>query len=329
MKWLFAFFSACWLVWSLGCLGDAPRDNPLDPAINPNNASLSGQVLTLYPPRQPLVGATVTLSPGGRLARSDATGSFQFEGLAPGTYTLTAAHPGFAPDTEQVTVNSHQVISVFLDALPVVDSLSLTTHHVARSFPPDDLYQYTLSAYISDPDGLQDIALAWYDISGEQFLDTLVFQNARNSRQGLYSVQRTAAQLPGGSLHRMVGKAFQLHVIDVAGNEITAAPLFISRIIETIPTIVSPAGLSTVNQFPVDLTWQPLALPFPFHLRIDLHRVNLGLPTLLDTFEPISPDSTRFTLTTPLTSGDYLWVLFIVDNLGNTSRSREGVFRVP
>ncbi len=329
VKWFFAFFSFFWLVWALGCLGDAPRDNPLDPANSPNTATLSGQVLTLYPPREPLAGVTLALFPEGRLTRSDNNGQFQFQDLKTGSYTLTASLNGFAADTQLVSLQSNQFVSLFLDALPVVDSVSLTTHHAARSFPPSDLYQYNLMAYVSDSDGLQDIALVWYEVSGHQFLDTLVLKSAMGSRQGLFSIQRTASQLPGGSLHQLAGQPFQIHITDVAGNTVTTDPVFISRIIETIPTIDSPAGLSTVTQFPVDLLWQPVILPFSFHWRIELHRVNLGLPTLLNTYEPIPADSTRFTLTTPLSSGDYLWVLFIVDNLGNTSRSREGVFRVP
>jgi len=53
---------------------------------------------------RPLANASVKLTPGGQAARSDASGAFGFDDLAPGTYFLTVAKPGFMPAQQSVDV---------------------------------------------------------------------------------------------------------------------------------------------------------------------------------------------------------------------------------
>ena len=44
---------------------------------------------------------------------------------------------------------------------------------------------------------------------------------------------------------------------------------------------------------------------------------------------PIAADQTSYRYPSALPGGDYLWRVLIVDRYGNTSGSKEGVFRVP
>ena len=49
----------------------------------------------------PIPGAAVTASPGGRTATTDASGRYTLTGIAVGTYQLTASRSGFAPATRR------------------------------------------------------------------------------------------------------------------------------------------------------------------------------------------------------------------------------------
>lgn len=72
----------------------------------PQAASISGQV-TDSQTRLPIVAATISLSPGGESALTDANGDYGL-GVAPGTYTVTASATGYASASQLVSVNSGQ-----------------------------------------------------------------------------------------------------------------------------------------------------------------------------------------------------------------------------
>ncbi len=66
----------------------------------------------------PLAGATLTLSPGGQSAVTDATGGYRFTGLSPGSYQVTASLGNgrcVPPRTVPVTVDGAEVANLVLD----------------------------------------------------------------------------------------------------------------------------------------------------------------------------------------------------------------------
>jgi hypothetical protein len=56
--------------------------------------------------------ATVSLSPGGLKATTDANGAFMFPAVTPGTYTLTASATGYQAIAEIVSVAPGQRLSI-------------------------------------------------------------------------------------------------------------------------------------------------------------------------------------------------------------------------
>jgi protocatechuate 3,4-dioxygenase beta subunit len=63
----------------------------------------------------PVAQATVTLvgadGSAGKATTSGASGGFQFEGVAPGVYTLRAAREGFAVREQRITVRPGRVVT--------------------------------------------------------------------------------------------------------------------------------------------------------------------------------------------------------------------------
>lgn len=62
----------------------------------------------------PVANAAITLVAAGGAAQttvSGATGGFQFQAVAPGTYTLRAERPGFAAQEQRITVRAGRVVT--------------------------------------------------------------------------------------------------------------------------------------------------------------------------------------------------------------------------
>lgn len=315
------------LLLMIGCFGDAPHDNPLDPNNSPAlpGLTLKGFVFTFYQPFRAIPSATLMLEPGPRISVADQNGSFSFGQLPPGSYQLTCRAPGFMPDSLQFTLSADTTVNFNLDALPAFLDIRLQTHHVSRWFPPDDSYFLTIEVTVDDPDGVGDIRRVHYLINPIGYADTLTV----NSDPSVFTAQRFSNQFPTGSIHQLIGKAFLFIVEDGPGAVVESPPQFLTRIVETIPQLLAPNDLVFVTEFPIVFQWLPVTLPFLFSFKLEISRVDFGVPSKVFTSPPIASDSTRYTFEQPLSGGDYFWVLYIVDEFGNSSRSKEGAFRIP
>jgi len=93
------------------------------PTPTPAPATISGQVLDSQT-RLPIVGATVSLSPGGATALTDASGNFSV-GVAAGTYTVTASATTSNSASQTVTVTSGQKANVTFKLVSITAFRSL------------------------------------------------------------------------------------------------------------------------------------------------------------------------------------------------------------
>lgn len=76
---------------------------------------------------QPIAGAEVVLSELGREATTANDGSFQFEDVPAGRYTVVVRRVGYASDAEIVTLPASNALDLTLDATPIlVDPVTIT-----------------------------------------------------------------------------------------------------------------------------------------------------------------------------------------------------------
>jgi len=94
------------------------------PTPTPGPATISGQVLDSQT-KNAIVAATVSLSPGGAMAVTDANGNFSFS-VSAGTYTLTASALTYTSASQSVTVKGGQrlVVSFKLTSVTAYGSIS-------------------------------------------------------------------------------------------------------------------------------------------------------------------------------------------------------------
>lgn len=107
-------------------------------------AVIQGQV-TFAGNGQPLHGATILLSPGGRLVESDRDGRYRFEGLAAGEYTLVAHVHALTDEKKTVRVQSGEtaVVDFALGLAPLKESLTVTAS--GREESAADAFQSVVS----------------------------------------------------------------------------------------------------------------------------------------------------------------------------------------
>jgi hypothetical protein len=337
MKWAALLSAMMFLLGMLGggCLGDAPRSNPLDP-LGGGDAESGGVAVLVtryYSPFQGLGAADVRLDPvpsGSRtlgpsvMAQTDAAGRFTARGLDAGAYVVWADKAGYAPGFDTVAVVPGQVTSVEvrLGGLPLIEDRRLTTTHVSRWWPTNDLYLLEVAVRVRDLDGPGDVRQAWVEVPSLAFSDTLL----AGQGLGLFAKSISAAEMGLASLQPLLGRALVVKARDQAGFEHAAAPLQLARVIEETPVAAEPQGLAELDDPTPVLRWQRTPLPYPFTYRVDIVRVETNIQTTVQVLPSLAAAQDSVVVPTPLSPGSYFWTISVVDEFGNRSRSKEAGF---
>ena len=318
------FFVVALFVW--GCFEGAPHSNPLDPRSDnfENAGAITGTVTEFYPPFSSLEQAEIRLSPGGRVTNSDASGRFDFVGIEPGRYVVSAERAGFASaaDTIDVLLGEQTMVGLRMDGLPVIVNAQLRTFHLSRWWPPpQDQFWLDVSVQVTDPDGNGDIEAVFLEIPAFDLLEPLRLDQSR------YTTQLREADI-GFSVEAIVGRDINIIARDLAGEESVLERQRISRIIEETPVANDPSELNFASSNPPVFFWTHPPINYPYRYQVDVSRVDEGIPTLVQTIPDIPSDSLSITGTATLPIGEYIWRVSIIDEFGNQSRSREAGFRI-
>jgi hypothetical protein len=326
MKW--TDFTLLFCLILAGCTADAERNNPLDPKSGnfDNSGNLSGRVMRFYSPFAPITDAEIRLEPGPLLALTDNAGNFQLFDLQPGRYKISAIKTGYASYSDSVEISTQQTSNkdFNLNGLPVISGVTITTQRISRWFPTTDVLSFEIIANVSDPDGVNDISTVRLTIPQLNFEDSL-----NPVAPGIFSKQYLESTLPGRNLFNLVGHNLEVMATDNVGYTSASVEEKIVRIISEVPVAVSPVALQRLSNPQPELTWrQETVVPYKFTYRLDLFRDDSGITTTIETQPGISGEQTTTRVTNNLTTGRYFWTISIVDEFGNTSRSKEAAFEI-
>jgi PEGA domain. len=105
------------------------------PTPTPGAGTISGQVLDSAT-KNPIVGATVTVNPGGASALTGATGNFSFS-VAPGSYVVNASAPTYNGASQNVSVSGgqHVVLTFKLVSITAYGSIAGTVLDAVTDAP--------------------------------------------------------------------------------------------------------------------------------------------------------------------------------------------------
>ncbi len=312
------------LFFLTACFKDVPHDNPIDPLNKERGYTISGQVNTLYAPNLPINNAVLSIIETGDKVFSDNNGRYSMSELEPGNYKITCTADGYATDSIQVELNGDIVVDFFLDGLPYFERISLATRHISRFFPIDEIFLLELETEVDDPDGISDINRVYVEIKEFAILDTL----DATADADRYTLTLSIDDLPVNSIHNLIGKAFYFYIEDDAGIVVKSEARFLTRIIDPTPVLINPVNLQSVSSDTIDFKWEKVRLPYNFNHKIEIFQINFGLLTKVTDIEniPSSENSLKYLHSFP--RADYIWILTVMDDFGNSSSSREGSFRI-
>ena len=261
--------------------------------------------------------------PGSQIVVSDIQGNFTWSNrLERGQYQVIARGAFYDSDTQLVDLKKDTSLVFKLNALPQFEEVNLTSLHITSFIPPDE-YQVEIGVLASDGDTQADIQTVYFEVPDLAVQDTLVRISNQQARfAGIFS----RAQLNITFIEELQGIPFYLHAVDLAGGNSVSAAQYIYRVINTAPRPVSPDGSASL---PINFTWQSLVLPFDFTYSIEIYPNSpISLPPVV-TVNQIERTATTHTYSGNLPSGSYYWVLYIVDEVGNRSRSRQVELTIP
>ena len=195
--------------------------------------------------------------------------------------------------------------------------LSVTSFHSSQWFPNEDYFalEIVVSGVYTD---LADSVIFVYD-------DSTNYQLNRES--DIWRVSLESSIFPGNSLADLIGLPF-CSVLYLDSDSIAVTEeRYLFRVIDEVPSASQPMN-ELVSATP-DFFWEAYEAKFTFTYTISIVHLSLsGYGTEVKSVTGIVSDSTNYTLTDSLPSGDYYWTIAVSDIFGNTARSKEAGFSV-
>jgi hypothetical protein len=191
--------------------------------------------------------------------------------------------------------------------------------HTSRNFPRTDTYSVVTEAWTSEEIEVDSVTVT-YDLKAPVTLDRLDF--------GLWGAFFESGYFAGGTqLEGVLGEPFVFRFA-VTGDAIyTLDSLYMFRVIEGTPVLVSPISEDTVGAHPT-LSWEAFAAPYAIQYQASVRHYEDGFEAESWSSEVLPDSVTEIQVGDSLVDGNYYWVLYAIDNLLNRSRSREGEFVV-
>lgn len=315
---------------SFSCTSPAEHTNPLDPQSPAfsEHAGITGTVTSYYAPFQPLSNVEIRLTPAPALAFTDAAGKFALENLPSGDYELQASLAGYAVANRSIRLAKRQQfnLTIPLNGLPHVDSAIVMTEHRVLTANATRYFLQIENVLAGDPDGIADIKRVVFLVPDFSFSDTLTLVDRARGRWRRQFRQEELPSTP--PLPEWPGHPLLIQIEDLPGNQTSAGPFNIARVIQETPEVIAPNNNVIITSAPLLFQWRLGTVPFPFTQEIEIQDV---LDPESRTTLPGIPAGTTIKSYSGgglPTAGTYVWTVKIVDAFGNTSRSSPAAFQV-
>ena len=303
---------------------NAPRNNPLDPlSSNYKYGSIKGTVQTFSVPYTAIPGVSVYWQQGDVLVKTDSSGNFSINNIKPVNGKLIYTKSGFNPDTVIVAWNNSRTYrsDVNLNTIPTLDSISIYSV-VIKQFYPAQTSQLVIDTKIRDVDN--DIKSVYVENSYLGLKKALDF----NVSSKIYQTQLSTTELNVQDIQETIGLQFNIVVQDIFNNQFVVGSDNVTRVIKDGVLLKQPANDTTTSANPT-LIWQRFTPGYSFTYMLEVYTNDFANSQLVLQVPNISPDSISYSLTQNLTSGNYYWVIWVIDQFNNRIRSLPATFTVP
>ncbi len=295
----------------------APRDNPYDPLSPYRFSQITGSVTNLRG-NEPVAGAVVMLD-SSELEITSEDGTFRFY-TREGIHHLTVMGDGILEKDTVLEVAKHDEVQLTMpvDRLPVITNTAVNSDHIASTMYGEQ-YFLKLSCSVSDPDGEYEIDSVVAVIESQRYMMEQVGMDS-------FAVAIPESALPLHDIYEIMGSPIAIEARDIHGGRAVESPLYLARVISSIPQGIEPIGGHFTSATPT-LVWHSMDTGFDLTYQIEVYTAPIGQPPSLILREEGIRD-TVYTVPNPLPTGYYYWLVYCVDNFGNRSRSVEYLFIV-
>ncbi len=301
----------------------APRNNPLDP----NNsgyalASIEGTVQTFSVPYTGISDVKVFWPGQNVLVTTDKKGKFVIDNIKRQNGILIFSKESYKTDTINIVWNDGDIINpqVNLNKIPKLDSIAIYTN-VINQFSPQPLANLIVKANISDNDNDIDSV---YVVNAELKLKKSLVYNITEKN---YQISLTTADLNVNDIEETIGLDFKIIVQDIFKEKFEIGSGKVSRVIKNTVDIKSPANDTTINSN-ITLQWYHFNSGYKFTYMIEIYTYDFINSQLILRSEKISSDKTNFQVDLPYNQTRYYWVIWVIDQFQNRSRSKPATFNV-
>ncbi len=200
---------------------------------------------------------------------------------------------------------------------------NLRSVHTSRIFPTTDAYSVLAELW---PDSVITINSVKVQYDGRTPV------NMSFTNEGKWAATFSASYFGDDFLESVVGVPFTFTVW-TPNDTVEVGPDFLFRVLQATPTIVTPDSNQVTGPRP-DLVWDRFDALYPFGFQTSIERV-LDFSIVVHIWSSDTLPETQNALqlvdsvmTDSLEDGNYYWTVYVYDNYGNSTRSREGYFIV-
>jgi hypothetical protein len=301
---------------------NALRENPLDPNSEDNIlGSISGTVQTYSLPYTPIAGVEVYWRSGNILVLTDTAGNFTISNVKTENGPLIFRKEGFHSDTIQVNWKGTKKVDelVNLNSFPALDSLSIYTVVVNVADTTEQMYQLVISIKVRDLDNDIDTVFV---VNSKVGLNKAMDFNIANKK---YQSILTLEDLNLNNIEETVGLVFNFRVKNILGDVYTLDGGSVTRVIKDRISGLQPDSNHVITSFPFKLYWGSFSPGYSFHYMVEIYTNDVANPQLVLRQSDISSQDTSF-IVSNLDTGEYWWVIWVIDDFNNMSRSAPATF---
>lgn len=311
------------LYFSFSC--DAPRENPFDPSAENYKGKVKTTVTVnrLFVPNSGINNVRIT---SDELHLSDLTNSFgqviwHHDFLD--SIKIFVEKEGFFSDTVTYSLQADQnELTIFLNAKP-----QLLESNFISLYSPTTLINIELKVKIFDEDGINDFTTVYLKQKDFNFVDTLIVEAQNDDFTKTYRSFFNKNEMSNELGDQAVPEIdFQLFVKNSTGDYLIFQPISVRRVIVENLVLSTPFYNQRVTGS-IQFSWDKIQANYNHHYKIFLYQlVAIGFVNLVGEFSPIQSTESSFILSDPdilnmLSSGEYLWQLWVQDQLGNICKS--------
>jgi len=314
---LFFIISAC----------DAPRNNPVESLvikpdtvkIEPIVKMIDGYAMSLDSSPTPISDVMVSLNRSQGVF-SNNSGYYKLLNLEDADGWLYFENENYHTDSSRISWGDFDTlrVNISLDRVPIL--VNPTFYSVVELDHPD---RKTGSLYFQTKI-LDDNA---NEISGLRLIN-----QAHNYNQlltanefGIFEKFIHETDLNIDEIDGLIGEDFFLYVNYQNGSSYLVGAQQLKRVISTSVDYISPANNQVVQSSNPVLKWNRVEPGFSFYYKIKIYTNEIN-PTFFWQSENISSDVISHRVGTVIPDGNYYWVIFLVDEYGNSIRSKPASF---